>query len=438
MGYVYWQTSVFYARQLDDTIQAEIRGLAEQYRLGGLSRLNQVVAQRSASAGAGLYLIADPDSQRVSGNLASPSPALLEKRGRVQFPYRAPAPGGKETRLAIGQVFQLSDGYRLVVGRDIEDRRKLEDIFTSAFLWGVGFIVLIGVLGGLLVSRVLMRRIGAITDTSQRIMHGDLSQRVPLAGTGDELDRLAGSLNTMLDRIEQLVAGLREVSDNIAHDLKTPLTRMRNRIDTTLRDAPDTETYRETLIQTIEEADELIRTFNALLSIARLEAGAQIEAFETFDLAALAADAVELYEPVAESDGITVSLDAPQPAQTKGNRQLLAQATANLIDNAIKYARPDDGDGAITVQVERERSRVRLIVADNGPGIPEDQREQALKRFARLETSRSRPGSGLGLSLVAAVARLHGGTIALEDNRPGLRVVITLPAAQTLTGKAQP
>jgi len=438
MGYVYWQTSVFYARQLDDTIQAEIRGLAEQYRLGGLSRLNQVVAQRSASAGAGLYLIADPDGQRVSGNLASPSPALLEKRGRVQFPYRAPAPGGKETRLAIGQVFQLSDGYRLVVGRDIEDRRKLEDIFTSAFLWGVGFIVLIGVLGGLLVSRVLMRRIGAITDTSQRIMHGDLSQRVPLAGTGDELDRLAGSLNTMLDRIEQLVAGLREVSDNIAHDLKTPLTRMRNRIDTTLRDAPDTETYRETLIQTIEEADELIRTFNALLSIARLEAGAQIEAFETFDLAALAADAVELYEPVAESDGIAVSLDAPQPAQTKGNRQLLAQATANLIDNAIKYARPDDGDGAIIVQVERERSRVRLIVADNGPGIPEDQREQALKRFARLETSRSRPGSGLGLSLVAAVARLHGGTIALEDNRPGLRVVITLPAAQTLTGKAQP
>jgi len=438
MGYVYWQTSVFYARQLDSTIQAEIRGLAEQYRLGGLPRLNQVVAQRSASAGAGLYLIADPDGARVSGNLTAPSPALLEKRGRVQFPYSAPAPGGTETRLAIGQVFQLSDGYRLVVGRDIEDRRRLEDIFASAFLWGVGFIALIGILGGLLVSRILLRRIGAITDTSQRIMHGDLSQRVTLAGTGDELDRLAGSLNTMLDRIEQLVAGLREVSDNIAHDLKTPLTRMRNRIDTTLRDAPDTETYRETLIQTIEEADDLIRTFNALLSIARLEAGAQVEEFETFDLAALAADAVELYEPVAESDGITVSLDARQAAQVKGNRQLLAQATANLIDNAIKYARPTEGEGAITVEVERAGSHVRLVIADNGPGIPEDQRERALKRFARLETSRSRPGSGLGLSLVAAVARLHGGTIALEDNQPGLRVVITLPSAQSPQGKAQP
>ncbi len=438
MGYVYWQTSVFYARQLDDTIQAEVLGLAEQYRLGGLPRLNQVVARRSAAAGGGLYLIANAQGERVSGNLAAPSQALLDERGRVQFPYRAPAPGGMETRLALGQVFQLSEGYRLVVGRDIEDRRKLEAIFTSAFLWGVGFIALIGVFGGLLVSRVLLRRIGAITDTSQRIMHGDLSQRVPLAGTGDELDRLAGSLNTMLDRIEQLVAGLREVSDNIAHDLKTPLTRMRNRIDTTLRDAPDAETYRETLIQTIEEADELIRTFNALLSIARLEAGAQqVEEFETFDLAALAADAVELYEPVAEGEGISVSLDAPQPAQVKANRQLLAQATANLIDNALKYARPESGDGAITVCVEPGESQVRLIVADNGPGIPEDQRERALKRFARLETSRSRPGSGLGLSLVAAVARLHGGGIALEDNRPGLRAVITLPAAQDQAGKAR-
>ncbi len=438
MGYVYWQTSIYYARQLDDTIQAEIRGLAEQYRLGGLPRLNQVVAQRSAAPGSGLYLIADPKGKRVSGNLAQPSAALLEQRGRVQFPYGAPGPEGTETRLAIGQTFQLSNGYRLVVGRDIEDRRKLQDIFAAAFLWGVGFIALIGVLGGLLVSRVLLRRIGAITDTSQRIMHGDLSQRVPLAGTGDELDRLAGSLNGMLDRIEQLVAGLREVSDNIAHDLKTPLTRMRNRIDTTLRDAPDAWTYRETLIQTIEEADELIRTFNALLSIARLEAGAQqVEEFETFDLAALAADAVELYEPVAESERITIALDAPQPAQVKANRQLIAQATANLIDNALKYARPESGEGAITVCVKPGEPQVRLIVADNGPGIPEDQRERALKRFARLESSRSRPGSGLGLSLVAAVARLHGGNVVLEDNRPGLRVVITLPAAQDEAGKAR-
>ncbi len=437
MGYVYWQTSVFYARQLDDTIQAEIRGLAEQYRLGGLPRLNQVVTQRSAAAGGGLYLIANADGERVSGNLAAPSQALLDERGRVQFRYRAPAPEGEETRLAVGQVFELSGDYRLVVGRDVEDRRKLEAIFTSAFLWGVGFIALIGILGGLLVSRVLMRRIGAITDTSQRIMHGDLSQRVPIAGTGDELDRLAGSLNTMLDRIEQLVAGLREVSDNIAHDLKTPLTRMRNRIDTTLRDAPDAGTYRETLIQTIEEADELIRTFNALLSIARLEAGAHVEEFETFDLATLATDAAELYEPVAEGEGIAVLLDAPAPAQVKANRQLLAQATANLIDNALKYARPARGDGTITIRVERGETQVRLIVADNGPGIPEDQREHALKRFTRLETSRSRPGSGLGLSLVAAVARLHGGSIALEDNQPGLRVVITLPAGQHGTGKAR-
>ncbi len=440
MGYVYWHTSVYYARQLDETIQAEIRGLAEQYRQGGLPRLVQIVTQRSASPGAGLYLIANDEGERVAGNLGSAAPALLAESGRVQFPYRAASAGGSETRLAMGQVFRLQGGYRMVVGRDIEDRRKLGEIFASAFLWGIGLIALTGVLGGLLVSRLLLRRIGAISETSQRIMHGDLSQRVPLAGTGDELDRLAASLNTMLERIEQLVGGLREVSDNIAHDLKTPLTRMRNRIDTALRETPDEKAYRDALIQTIEDADELIRTFNALLSIARLEAGARVEDMETCDLAAVASDAVELYEPVAESEGIALTARTNGHAPVNANRQLLAQAAANLIDNAIKYARSHANSHAeISVAVEQAGSQARLIVADNGPGIPEHQRERALKRFTRLETSRSQPGSGLGLSLVAAVARLHGGEVTLEDNRPGLRVVVSLPAAgeAAQTGKAR-
>ncbi len=435
MGYVFWHTSIYSARQLADATHAEILGLAEQYRQGGLPLLRQAVAQRSAAPGAGLYLIADNNGERVAGNLGAPSPALLSESGYVQFRYSAGTAGAPETRLAIAQVLRLEDGYRLVVGRDIEDRRTLERIFIDAVAWGIGLIALIGVLGGLLVSRVLLRRIRAISDTSQRIMHGDLSQRVPVAGTGDELDRLAGSLNAMLERIEQLVGGLREVSDNIAHDLKTPLTRMRNRIDTALREPPDQTAYRDTLIQTIEEADDLIRTFNALLSIARLEAGARVDDMETCDLAAVARDAVELYDPVAEGEGIALVSRARGHAPVNANRQLLAQAAANLIDNAIKYARPGPARGAaITVTVERADSLVRLIVADNGPGIPEDQRAHALKRFTRLETSRSRPGSGLGLSLVAAVARLHGGAVMLEDNRPGLRVVVSLPAAQT--GKA--
>lgn len=435
MGYVYWQTHVFYARQLNDTIQAEMRGLAEQYRAGGLARLNQVIARRSASPGSGLYLIADPQGERLSGNIGSPSEELLNVSGRVQFPYTVAGPGGEDTRLAIAQVSRLAGGYRLVVGRDIEDRRNLEQVFASAFVWGIGLIALIGIAGGLLMSRVLLRRIGAVTDTSQRIMQGDLSQRIPLAGTGDELDRLADSLNTMLDRIERLVNGLREVSDNIAHDLKTPLTRMRNRIDTSLREAEGEASYRETLIQTIEDADELIRTFNALLGIARLEAGAQVEDFETFDLAALVSDAVDLYEPVAETEGVAMSLETDGPVSAYANRQLLAQAAANLIDNAIKYAGSrDDGEAddrpapRISVQLRKAGTTIRLSVADNGPGIPADQREYALKRFARLDTSRTRPGSGLGLSLVAAVARLHGGQIELEDNQPGLKVVMTLPA----------
>jgi len=434
MGYVYWQTNVFYARQLDETIRTEVRGMIEQYRLGGLRRLNQIVVQRSAAPGPGLYLIVNADGEQVAGNLGSLTSDVLAKTGRrIQFQYQAFGADDANTRVAYGQLLMLSQGYRLFVGRDMEDRRKLEQIFASAFLWGIGLIAVIGVLGGLLVSHVLLRRIRAITDTSQRIMHGDLSQRVPSAGTGDELDRLAQSLNTMLDRIEQLINGLREVSDNIAHDLKTPLTRMRNRIDTVLREVSDEDetAYRETLIQTIEEADELIRTFNALLSIAKLEAGAQIEDLETFDLAALAGDAVELYEPVAEGKGIKVFLDTNGPEQVTANRQLLAQATANLIDNAIKYAEPHGAcESSIEIRVARERGNVALIVADNGPGIPEHARERALKRFTRLETSRSRPGSGLGLSLVAAVARVHHGRISLEDNEPGLRAVISLPQSE--------
>ncbi len=438
IGYVYWYTSVYYIRQLDSTIQAELRGLGEQYRVGGLPQLREVVAQRSQRPSGALYLIATKSGQPVAGNFTASTSALLETPGRrTRFRYQPRASGPDTTRLAYGQTVRLPNDYRLFVGRDIQEWRQLEQIFAWASLWGIGVIAVIGVFGGLLVSRVLLRRIGSITDTSQRIMHGDLSQRVPLTGTGDELDRLAENLNAMLDRIERLVDGLREVSDNIAHDLKTPLTRMRNRIDTALRETEGSAAYRETLIQTVEDADELIRTFNALLSIARLEAGVQVEDFAQFDLAALAGDAVELYEPLAESEGIAISLAAPEPTPVAGNRQLLAQATANLIDNAIKYARPTSGtEAAIRVSVARGEGCIRLTVADNGPGIPEHQRQHALNRFARLETSRSRPGSGLGLSLVAAVARVHDGTITLHDNEPGLRVVISLPAPRPQAGKA--
>jgi signal transduction histidine kinase len=258
-------------------------------------------------------------------------------------------------------------------------------------------------------------------------VEGDLSGRLFVAGTGDELDRLAENLNAMLDRIEALMRGLKEVSDNIAHDLKTPLTRLRNRAEEALRAGKSETDYRAALESTIDESDALMRTFNALLMIARAESGHSRENMEEFDAADVARGVGELYEPLAEEKGLVLKVEAPQPIMLSGQRELVSQAVANLVDNAIKYAVPDGGEGSILVTAESEGERVLLTVADNGPGIPEADRPRVVERFVRLERSRSEPGSGLGLSLAAAVARLHGGELILADNRPGLKAVIALP-----------
>jgi signal transduction histidine kinase len=262
-------------------------------------------------------------------------------------------------------------------------------------------------------------------------MAGDLGGRLPVAGTGDELDRLAENLNVMLERIEALMHGLKEVSDNIAHDLKTPLTRLRNRTEQALRSAQSEAEYRAALESTIEESDGLIATFNALLMIARAESG-QAGDIRAFDAAEVANDIGELYEPLAEEKGIALKVEASEVAPVNGNRELISQALANLVDNAIKYAeRPDkavdDPPPQIVVRAQSDGDRILLTVADNGPGIPEADRGHVVERFVRLEQSRSKPGSGLGLSLASAVARLHGGELMLEDNHPGLKSIIALP-----------
>jgi signal transduction histidine kinase len=265
-------------------------------------------------------------------------------------------------------------------------------------------------------------------------MDGDLTGRLPIAGTGDELDRLAGNLNAMLERIEALMHGLKEVSDNIAHDLKTPLTRLRNRCEEALRLAEDESQYRAALETTIEESDALISTFNALLMIARAESGQARDNMSDFDAAEIARGVGDLYEPLADDKGLVLKVEAPGSAPVRGNRELVSQALANLVDNAIKYGRRDGGevngaDADIVVKAMGEGDRILLTVADAGPGIPEADRSRAVERFVRLEQSRSQPGSGLGLSLASAVARLHGGELKLEDNHPGLRTVISLPRA---------
>ncbi len=439
VAYINWNSNRLIDEQLDATIEAETQGLAEQYRAGGLARLVNTVEERSQTPGNSLYLVTNPTGEHIAGNLRSVSQALLNAKGRVEFVYSRPAPGGTERRLALAYIFRLPGDFRLVVGRDIEDRRQLGRAIRSAMLWGLAIMLVVGLGGGWLVSRHLLARIDAVTETSQTIMAGDLTGRVPVTGSGDELDRLSENLNAMLDRIEQLMNGLREVSDNIAHDLKTPLNRLRNRVEDALRNSGGEAVYREALQRTIEEADDLMKTFNALLSIARLEAGAGSESMEEVELGSLLQGVAELYEPVAEEEGIAFDVSVDGDMRLRGNRQLLGQAVANLLDNAIKYG----GDGsqrggeprAISLSMARKDSSAEIVVADRGPGIPEHERERALKRFVRLEASRSQPGSGLGLSLVAAVARLHGGAVRLEDNHPGLRVVISLPLASRTEGQ---
>jgi signal transduction histidine kinase len=324
-----------------------------------------------------------------------------------------------------------------LIGRDLEERRRLFGIVAKAAQWSVLIVFVLGLGGGIFVARRVLRRIDAMTGTTRTIMAGDLSGRLPVGRSGDELDRLAENLNAMLERIEALMMGLKEVSDNIAHDLKTPLTRLRNRAEEALAKSASEGEYRAALERTIEESDGLIRTFNALLMIARAESGQARGNMDDFDAADVANGIHELYEPLAEDDGMTLHVrTASTPLH--GNRELISQALANLVENAIKYGRPDPvvqplsattDAREILIEARREGDCVLLSVTDHGPGIPESDRKHAVERFVRLEASRTQPGSGLGLSLASAVATLHGGELRLGDAHPGLTATLAIPAA---------
>jgi signal transduction histidine kinase len=433
LGYFALNTRRLITEQITTTVDTEISGLREQYNQGGIRRLVIVVDLRSRRPGSSLYLVTTATGEGLAGNVGSLEPGVLDHPGWLETSYRRlEAPEGNDHR-ALVQVVQLPGGFRLLVGRDLEERERLFGIIANAGQWSLALVIVLGLAGGFFVSRRVLNRIEAMTETAQTIMAGDLAGRLPVAGTGDELDRLAEHLNAMLERIEALMRGLKEVSDNIAHDLKTPLTRLRNRCEQALRGSASVDDYRAALEATIAESDELIRTFNALLLIARAESGQARDNMTEFDAAEIARDVGELYEPLADEKGIALTVDAPVAAPVRGNRELVSQALANLIDNAIKYAGPNGKlNGApaeIVVKAGNDGERIALSVADRGPGIAEADRGRVVERFVRLEQSRSEPGSGLGLSLAAAVARLHGGELKLEDNHPGLRSTIALPRA---------
>ena len=442
VGFLFWQTNKLFTDQVLATLSAESRILSSEMKVGGQVKLMETVTALSRPGGSGLYYLADASGTKIAGNLNRIPPELEANNQGGVFSYKRSDDGGP-SHLAVAIPVELGANLRLIVGRDVEDQRAFANSIRLVFLLGFGALSVIGLLGGLAVSRLIVNRMDQITAASRQIMEGDLSRRIPTTGRGGELDALASNLNEMLERIEGLMNGLREVSDNIAHDLKTPLNRLRNSAEAALRDPRGEEAYREGLERTIEKADDLIKTFNALLLIARLEAGPLEESTETFDLSRFVADVSELYTPAAEEAGFTLSIDVEQNVFVRGNRQLIGQAIANLIDNAIKYSRGGEPGSAITVRAYRLEGRPAISVGDHGPGIDEADRERVFKRFVRLETSRTKPGTGLGLSLVAAVARLHHGEIRLEDNQPGLKVVLLLSqrcliAAPDHEGDAEP
>ncbi len=442
LGFFALNTRRLITEQINSTVNAEINGLAEQYEQGGIRRLVATVDVRSHRPGSNLYLVTTPNGQGLAGNVASLEPGTLDATGWRETAYRRLGEADAPNHNALVRVSELPGGFRLLVGRDLEERERLFDIIAVAGRWSIAIMVVLGLAGGLFVSRRVLRRVDAMSDTARTIMAGDLSGRLPVNGSGDELDRLADNVNVMLERIEMLLRGFKEVSDNVAHDLKTPLTRLRNRCEAALRAAASEQEYRAALEATIEESDGLIRTFDALLMIARAESGEAGSGMVVCDAAEIVRDVGELYEPLAEENGLRLKVEAPGPAPVKAHRELISQALANLLDNALKYGvLAGGGDpnsvattGEIRVIADVEGDRVRLSVGDNGPGIPPSECARVIERFVRLEQSRSKPGSGLGLSLVAAVARLHGGELSLGDNAPGLVATLVLPRAGSAEG----
>ncbi len=436
--YVY--TVSFIAQQTDQTIGAEVLGLAEAYQtLGPREGVRSIVERRSQDPGDSLYSLVKDDLSYVAGNLTQWPDLDKVEDGWVTFQYERnlSTVNGSETRHARGRITQMKgSGERLLVARDIEDRRKIEERLTSILFISGGLIILVGFGGGLVLTKSLISRIDLINRTSRQIMAGNLNRRVPLAGKNDEIDQLANNLNAMLDRIEQLMLGMKEVTDNVAHDLRSPLTRLRNRLEVTMLTSATEDDYHIALEAGIKDADNLLKTFNALLSIASVESGARRESMTRVCAADVVRDVAELYEPVAEEKNVDFALHVDGEGAVWGNRELLSQAMANLMDNAIKYT-PEGG--AVHVDFHAPPSAggmAEFTVSDTGPGIPEADRERVFNRFVRLEASRSQPGSGLGLSLVAAVARLHDGRLELGEsampnveraNASGLRATLRLP-----------
>ncbi len=425
VAYISYQTGNILSEQFKATIDEEVNEIAVLSRRGGVRQLIPLIENRSRRPGANLYLITDPSGRIIAGNVKDIDRGLLSKDGwRIPpFPYVGFDDEGRSHR-AIARVFTLPGNLRLLVGRDIGEAERFQTIVGRALQLSLSIMVLVGLILWFLVGRRALQHIDSVSKSSERIIAGDLSQRLPIKGSGDEFDRLSKSLNGLIERVEKLNKGVGAMSDSIAHDLKTPLTRLRNRAEIALGKSKKISNI--ALQEIIEDADGLIKTFNALLMISQVESGARTTHFEKIDAVPIVHDVFELFEPSAEEAGVLLELDEVDQAFVQGNRELIAQALTNLLDNAFKYG-VSNNHPIFRLSIETTSTHVIIGVSDNGEGIPSEDRIKVRERFVRLDNSRSKPGSGLGLSLVAAVVRLHGGELKLKGANPGLIVKIYLP-----------
>jgi len=413
LGFVYLATAGNMLRITDETIQREFDDLLDEYKHGGTKKLQAAILARvhDDQVGGWGYLLADEAYRPIAGNLPI-WPVEATQTGRWMH-FTVTRRAEQYTMRALS--LQLSNGQLLLVGMDIRPAEKFKATMIQAALWGAALTMLLGALGGYLMSRNMLRRLDVLTKGAERIMRGNLTLRMPVVGSDDEFDRLAETLNSMLQEIERLIASIRGVTTNLAHDLRSPLTRIKSRVELALVADSDAEKLRQEMQYTILETDQLLRTFNALLSIAEAEGGAARANMKPLDLYEIAQDVADLYRPMAEDRGLTLDLIGTAGAQITGHRQLLLQALLNLVDNAIKYT----SQGKVTIAVLREGENAALAVTDTGAGIPAEDRTRVLEQFVRLDPARTTRGNGLGLSLVAAIVRLHGAALELLDNPGG-------------------
>lgn len=420
--FLWWATAGLLDRQTEAAIRADAQGLSERWEDGGTKALIAIIGERLAGNvdDDAIYLLADSTHKLVTGNLDR-WPATVQETGRF---YELTVSRSGMRSLARVQAFDLPDGFHLVIGRDVVVRTQLRHLLTDALLWALLLVGGMATIGAILVRSLFRRTLANVSATAQAIAGGDFTQRVRLSGRGDEFDQLADVINDMLDRIGRLMEGVRQVSNAIAHDLRTPIARARTRLEDATLHAGTPVELRAAIERATADLDGIVGIFQALLRIAEIEAGSRRAAFARIDLAAPLAAVAELYEAVAEERGVTLSTTLPDHVMSFGDAALIQQAVANLVDNAVKFS-PSGGAASLSARVLG--GGLEIAVTDHGPGIPTEDRQKATQRFYRGETARHTPGSGLGLALVQAVAQLHGGVLRLEDAEPGLRAVLALP-----------